>query len=126
MKLSKIGLKKKDLMLMGIILFIAAVCSLVHHFTGEAGKGMITIKVDGVTEDTYSLTEDRKIEINHGTNILEIKDGEASMIEADCPDQICVHQKAISANGESIICLPNKVVVEVESDKESELDAVMK
>ena len=38
----------------------------------------------------------------------------------------CVHEKAISADGESIICLPNKIVVEVESDKESELDAVMK
>ena len=107
------GLKKKDLVLMGIILCIAAVCSLVHHFTG-------------VTEWTYVLTEDRRIEINHGTNILEIKNGEASMIEADCPDQICVHEKAISADGESIICLPNKIVVEVESDKESELDAVMK
>ena len=48
------------------------------------------------------------------------------MIEADCRDQLCVNQKAISADGESIICLPNKIVVEVESDKESELDAVMK
>ena len=111
------GLKKKDLVLMGIILCIAAVCSLVHHFTGEAGKGIVAIKVDGVTEGTYVLTEDRRI---------EIKNGEASMIEADCPDQICVHEKAISADGESIICLPNKIVVEVESDKESELDAVMK
>ena len=101
-------------------------CSLVHHFTGEAGKGIVAIKVDGATEGTYVLTEDRRIEINHGTNILEIKDGEDSMIEADCPDQICVHEKAISADGESIICLPNKIVVEVESDKESELDAVMK
>ena len=122
----KMGLKNKDLVLMGIILCIAAVCSLVHHFTGEAGKGIVAIKVDGVTEGTYVLTEDRRIEINHGTNILEIKNGEASMIEADCPDQICVHEKAISADGESIICLPNKIVVEVESDKESELDAVMK
>ena len=71
------GLKKKDLVLMGIILCIAAVCSLVHDFTGEAGKGIVAIKVDGVTEGTYVLTEDRRIEINHGTNILEIKDGEA-------------------------------------------------
>lgn len=122
----KIGLKKKDLILMGIILCIAAVLSLVHHFTGESGKETVIVKVDGEVEGSYPLTEERTIEINHGTNILEIKNGEASMIEADCPDQICVHQKAISANGESIICLPNKIVVEVESDKDSELDAVMK
>ena len=47
------GLKKKDLVLMGIILCIAAVCGLVHHFTGEAGQGIVAIKVDGVTEGTY-------------------------------------------------------------------------
>ena len=35
------------------------------------------------------------------------------MISADCPDKLCVHQHAISANGETIVCLPNKVVAEV-------------
>ena len=89
----------------------------------RSGKGIVVIKVDGVTEGTYLLTETRLI-MNQYT---EIKNGEASMIEADCPDQIYVHEKAIiSSDGESIICLPNKIVVEVESDKESELDAVMK
>ena len=122
----KIGLKKKDLILIGMILCVAAACSLVHYLTGEAGKGAVTVKVDGEIQGTYPLQEDQTIEINHGTNILEIRDGEARMTEADCPDQICVHQKAISANGESIICLPNKVVVEVQSEKESELDAVVK
>ena len=46
------------------------------------------------------------------------------MIEADCPDQLCVHQKKISMNHESIICLPNRVVVEIESSENSEYDAV--
>ena len=46
------------------------------------------------------------------------------MTDADCPDQLCVHQKAASKNHESIICLPNKVVVEVNGNKESEFDAV--
>ena len=44
----KMGLKKKDLVLMGIILCIAAVSSLEHHFTGDAGKGIVAMKVDGV------------------------------------------------------------------------------
>ena len=118
------GLKKKDLVLMGIILCIAAVCSLVHHFTGEAGKGIVAIKVDGVTEGTYVLTEDRRIEINHGTNILEIKNGEASMIEADCPDQVCIRMGKISKTGENIVCLPHKLVIQVEGDvgQKSEYD----
>ena len=53
-----------------------------------------------------------------------IKNGKAKMTDADCPDQLCVHQKAASKNHESIICLPNKVVVEVDGSEESEFDAV--
>ena len=64
------------------------------------------------------------IRINGGTNILTIKNGKAKMTDADCPDQLCVHQKAASKNHESIICLPNKVVVEVDGSEESEFDAV--
>ena len=83
------------------------------------------VKVDGKITGTYSLIENQTIEINDGSNILEIKDGIADMIEADCPDKLCVKQKAISKNGESIICLPNEVVVEVKSNEDSEYDAVV-
>ena len=41
------------------------------------------------------------------------KDGKASMAKADCPDKICVNHAAISKKGETIVCLPHKVVVEV-------------
>ena len=58
------------------------------------------------------------------TNILLIKDNCANMIEANCPDKLCVNQKAISKEKETIVCLPNKVVVTVESDDESDFDAI--
>ena len=38
------------------------------------------------------------------------------MTEADCPDQLCIHQRAVDAGGGSVICLPNKVVIEAISD----------
>ena len=82
------------------------------------------VKREGEIEGIYSLSEDREVEINGGTNLLQIKNGEASMVQADCPDQLCVHQKPVSLNHESIICLPNKVVVEVESGANREFDAV--
>ena len=77
-------------------------------------------------ERTYELEEKRcgSYIDNCGTNILTIKNGKAKMTDADCPDQLCVHQKAASKNHESIICLPNKVVVEVDGSEESEFDAV--
>ena len=56
---------------------------------------------------------------------LEIKDGEIKMIWADCPDHLCMKQHAIDKNGGTIVCLPNKVVIEGKksssSDSEDEL-----
>lgn len=46
-------------------------------------------------------------------NVLQIKEGEVSITEADCPDLICVHHKPVSRQGETIVCLPHKLLVEV-------------
>ena len=120
----KIKLQKKDIILIILIVCIALLAFLGNQVIGCDGAGMVTVKVNGKLEGTYSLSEDQEIEINGGTNILQIKNGKADMIEADCPDQLCVNQRAVSRQGESIICLPNKVVVEVESSESSQMDAV--
>lgn len=118
----KIG--KRDKLLIVIVVCVALCAFLAHQIIGGDGAGKVTVKVNGELKGTYSLAEDQTIEINGGTNILQIKNGKADMTEADCPDQLCVNQRAISRQGESIICLPHKVVVEVESSESSELDAV--
>lgn len=116
-------MKKRDYILMGCILLIAVVAGGFFLLTGkEAQQAVVT--VDGEVYGAYSLTENRTIEIKEG-NHLRIQDGQAKMEWADCPDQLCVHQKAISKTGESIICLPNKVVVNVTGEKESELDGIV-
>jgi len=48
-----------------------------------------------------------------GSNTLEISGGSAKMTAADCPDHICVKTYPISSPGETIVCLPHKLVVEV-------------
>ena len=53
-----------------------------------------------------------------------IKDGKADVTEADCPDKLCVHQKAISKTNETIRLSSNKVVVQVIGAGESELDSI--
>lgn len=120
----KIELKKKDWILIVIIICVAAGAYLLHQVLRDAGANTVTVKVDGVIEGTYNLNEDREVSINGGTNTLVIKNGKADMTEADCPDKLCVKQKAVSLNHENIICLPNKVIVEVVSNKESKIDAV--
>lgn len=46
-------------------------------------------------------------------NLLSVSDGVVRMEAADCPDQICVHHIPITGGGESIICLPHKLAVEI-------------
>ena len=117
-------LKKNDIILVLIIVIVAMSAFLLHSVIGGKGASCVTIKVQGEIQGVYSLAEDQEIEINGGTNILLIKNGKADMIEADCPDKLCVNQKAVSKNNENIICLPNKVIVEVDSSENSEFDAV--
>lgn len=115
--------EKRDYILIGCILLVAAVCAGFFLLTGkEAQEAVVT--VDGEVYGTYSLAKDQTIEIQDG-NRLRIQNGQAKMEWADCPDQLCVHQKAIFRTGESIICLPNQVVVSVQGSKESELDGIV-
>ena len=116
-------MKKKDLLLAGGILLFAALWIGFRSLVFDAEDAFVVVTVAGETYGTYSLQEDRTIDIG-GTNTLVIRDKEADMTGADCPDQICVHQKAISRSGESIICLPNKITVTVYSGEEDPVDAV--
>lgn len=116
-------MKKKDWILITAILVIAGIFFVIHMIQTKTEDARVEIHVDGELYGTYEIAGNQKINIQD-TNILEIKDGEVKMKEADCPDQICVNQKAISKEGESIICLPNKIVVSIVGGQKNELDAV--
>lgn len=88
-------------------------------FVNKGSHGFIRITVDGEEYGTYSLAKNQIIKIND-TNVCEIKDGQARMISAECPDHLCMKQKAIAEKGGTIVCLPNKVVIEGEKSTESD------
>lgn len=117
------GMKKNDWILAGVIVVTAAAILLFQFTRGDSGAGAAAVTVNGDTFGTYSLAEDQTVDIG-GTNRLIIRDGTAQMEWADCPDQVCVDHSAISREGESIICLPNQVVVSIEGGKQADLDGV--
>ena len=117
-------LEKRDIFLIVLILAIIAGTFTAFLLSRDTTNAKVVIRVDGEVVGTYDLSVDNTIEINGGSNLLEIKDGKANMIEADCPDLLCVHQRQIKENGESIICLPNKVVVEIQSADDSGVDVI--
>ncbi len=116
-------MKFKDFVLLVGILLVAFAAYIGINFVSYKEAERITISVDGEIYGVYSLHEDQEIKINE-TNVLVIKDGCADMIQADCPDQICVDHVEISKTGETIVCLPNKVIIEVKGADSSEVDAV--
>ncbi len=115
-------IKKGDVVIL-LLAFLLAGAAFLFSMCQSQGD-YVHVTVNGEVT-TYALSEDRRLALKHdGTayNTLVIQNGEVFMEEASCPDQICVRHKAISKNGESIICLPNEVYVEVESGRENIID----
>lgn len=121
-------MKKADFILIGAVAAVAAVLFLCLYVFNSGSGDYVQIEVDGVVTDTLSLSQDtvREIETDNGTNTLVISDGSAVMTQADCPDGICADHKPINKTGESIICLPHRVIVTVMNGKSSDddIDAV--
>jgi len=118
-------MKRNDWFLVVGILFLASILYVSGITSRKKEAEMLIVKVSGKVFGEYPLSENKSIIINN-TNICTIENGEVAMLEATCPDQHCVHQRKISKNRESIICLPNKVVLEIRSQEEAQLDAVSK
>ena len=115
-------LKKKEvLFIAGILVFALALWGFLTVLR-RGDYGSVRITVNGEEYGTYSLAENQKISIND-TNLCEIKDGKVKMIEADCPDHLCMKQPAVGSSGGTIVCLPNKVVIEGEKTADSETDS---
>lgn len=112
-------MKKKELtFIIGIVVF-ALILWGGMYLVRQGHYGSIRITVDGEEYGTYSLSKDQVISIGD-TNVCEIKNGEVKMIEADCPDHLCLKQKAVDSTGGTIVCLPNKVVIEGEKGSGSD------
>lgn len=108
-------MKKRDLIAAAVILLLALAVWGAGRLLPSGETGQLRITVAGDVYGTYSLSQDQEISIGD-TNICRIEDGQVSMIWADCPDQICVHTRAITSGGGTIVCLPNRIVLEITDD----------
>lgn len=108
-------MKKFDII---IIIAILAV-GLGLYFSGvftpdDEGKYAVVI-----TDDTeyarLPLDEDTQIrvETEYGYNDIVIEDGYADCVDADCRDGVCVDHKPVNMKGETIVCLPHKVIIKI-------------
>lgn len=119
-------MKKNDLILIGALILIGVTVILVMNLFKTVGSSLVVTN-DGKVINTLDLKKDTTftVELENGQwNVFEIKDGYVDMIDASCPDKLCVEHRNIHYNRETIVCLPNKVILTIENAKESEVDAV--
>lgn len=111
----KIKLMKKKEVIIVIVMLVFGLCiQQTSAYYMKHGK-KVRVTIDKEITDTFELRQDteKTYTTAHGTNKLVIKDGKAYIESADCANQICVHTAPISDTGQSIACLPHKLIVEV-------------
>lgn len=121
---SKFGdfVKKNDI----FVVISLVILSIVLYFcfsSSEKNGDIAVIYADGAEYARLPLAEDAEINVA-GTNVVCTKGGQVFMKSADCPDKLCVHQAPVSSSGRDIVCLPNKVIIRVISDKSADTDAI--
>lgn len=122
-------MKKSDIILIGIVLFIAAIgFGIQQRLQGTNQELKVEVYWNNQLYGTWPLVSEEPVEIKldseTGHNVVRIENGQADMIEADCPDKTCVRTRAISKLGQSIVCLPHKIVVQVVGVGEAEIDDI--
>ncbi len=118
---------RRDLILLLVVLAIGLAGILFLYTRPAVSDGKVEVAVDGEVVMTLPLSEDTEVTISGfdgGENLLVISDGKAEIESASCPDGVCVRHYAISRDGESIICLPNRVVVTIRGGEKGEVDAI--
>lgn len=106
---------RNDLILIAALMIFSLIPSAMNlssekNFAVVKVEGVITRKLDLSIDETFTL------ETGGGKNILEVRGGAVSVIAADCPDKICIRRGAIKNVGETIACVPHKVLIEIAGD----------
>lgn len=116
-------IRKNDVFLVAALLLLGGGLALFLYATRQDG-GIVRVQIDGETVMELPLAEDARLTLGEGghTNTLVVQDGTAQVTAADCPDQVCVRQGAVRYSGESIVCLPHRLIVTIEGGMPGDVD----
>ena len=106
---------KLDILVIGLIVVVSLIYLLIFSLTRVEGN-VVVVKIKNEEIAAYKLDEDGKYSLNNGSNILIIQDKKAWIEEADCPDKLCIKKGTISNVGETIVCLPHRLIITIEGD----------
>lgn len=114
--------QKADLYLIAGLLLVSLAAYAILQFAVKKEGSYAVVRVDGQVVRRLSLKQDTNITVEGyegGENVIIVDEGSVYMQDADCPDKICVRTGKISRTGETIVCLPHRVVVEITGDEQA-------
>ena len=121
-------LKKRDIILIVSLLVVGIIALVIWHFIYSVDGKYVTIEQRDNLIGIYPLNVDKEIEIEHRGEVVNkiiIEDGYCYMEEAECPDHLCIKQGKVNKSGQTIVCLPNRVVVTVVDSDSSDYDSIV-
>jgi hypothetical protein len=123
-----VKLKKLDYVVILILtLFtIASFIGTILYSNKKYNEIYVEIEVDGKLYKKVPLENHEeiiKIESAEGTNIIEITQGKVHVEDANCPDKVCVKDGFISKPGQILVCLPNRVLIQIKGQNDDIIDS---
>ena len=117
---------KHDLILLTMFILIAAILVFIINRTDEIKGDYVLITFNNSEYARIPLDKDTVLSIDSdkGKNTVVVSDKEVYVESADCPDQICVDHAHIMYEGETIVCLPHRLIIKIVSEEGSETDAI--
>lgn len=113
-------LKIGDYFIISVILIAAFIMFLPKKKSGDKA----IVLHDGREIASFDLSQDTEYDFKDiYINKIIVKDGYIYINDADCPDKTCVHSGKISKSGQTICCLPNKLIIRIVSDS-SKVDVI--
>lgn len=124
MSLSRDRRYRNDIILFTALLALSVLLLILGNLDSKGGGATVTDSQGRVYTFNLYENEDIRIETDLGYNVISVHDGKICVSDADCPDCSCVKQGGINKKGDKIVCLPHKLIVEVDSEDNTELDSI--
>ena len=118
-------LTKADIILFLVALLLSIASLGLNKFARDIGREVI-VEVNGTKVAKLDLLQNQRIEVKGplGTTVIEVKDGKVSVVASACPNKVCVKTGPVNRAGDTIVCVPNRVVVRVLGKNKKRLDVI--
>lgn len=110
-------MKRNDFFLLLLLLLGTLAAFLLRPAPSTLKAEWIQVTIDGKMYGTWELNTPQTISVStpYGENVIRIQNGAAYVSKADCPGRDCMKLIPVSNTGDTIVCLPHKLIVEGKS-----------